>query len=166
MPTSTPNSGAPVSPSQGRQLAPEVIDAVQQALSAEHAAVWTCSLATAFLQQDNLAAANDGATAHRARRDATERLLRDVGATPRPAEPAYLPPDGQKPVSDAASAIAMLAAAETDGAHAWHGVLERTDDGDLRRTALDALTNCAVRAARWRRTGGIAPFAVPLPGRS
>ncbi|MEU5693964.1 ferritin-like domain-containing protein [Actinosynnema sp. NPDC020468] len=135
------------------------VDAVQQALAAEHAAVWTYGLVSAFV--DNQAPVSEGANDHRARRDATERLLRDKGATPKPPAPAYLPP---QPVENANSAVAALIAVESDVCTAWHGVLERTEDADLRKTALDALTVSAVRATRWRKTAGVTPVPITLPG--
>ncbi|MFI9009612.1 ferritin-like domain-containing protein [Actinosynnema sp. NPDC053489] len=138
------------------------VDAVQDALAAEHAAVWTYGLVSAFISAPPQAAAvTEGATAHRARRDATERWLRDAGATPRPPAAAYLPP---QPVDSAASAIAALIAVETDACVAWRGVLERTDDGALRTSALDALTLSAVRATRWRKAAGITPTSIAFPG--
>jgi hypothetical protein len=136
------------------------VDAVQDALAAEHAAVWTYGLVSAFAAQQATAVA-EGALAHRARRDTTERWLRDKGATPRPPAPAYLPP---APVDSAASAIAALIAVETDGCVAWRGVIERTDDPELRKTALDALTTSAIRATRWRKIAGITPVSITLPG--
>jgi Domain of unknown function (DUF4439) len=136
------------------------VDAVQAALGAEHAAVWTYGLVSAFAAQQAAGVA-EGANAHRARRDVTERWLRDKGATPVPPAAAYLPP---QPVDSAASAIAALVAVETDACVAWRGVLERTEDGALRTSALDALTAAAVRATRWRKAGGITPLTVALPG--
>ncbi|MEJ2859323.1 MULTISPECIES: ferritin-like domain-containing protein [unclassified Saccharothrix] len=136
------------------------VDAVQDALAAEHAAVWTYGLVSAFAAQQ-AAAVEEGALAHRARRDTTERWLRDKGATPRPPAPAYLPP---APVDSAASAIAALIAVETDGCVAWRGVIERTEDADLRKTALDALTTSAIRATRWRKIAGVTPISITLPG--
>ncbi|MCE6993694.1 ferritin-like domain-containing protein [Saccharothrix sp. S26] len=138
------------------------VDAVQDALAAEHAAVWTYGLVSAFITvPQQSAAVADGATAHRARRDATERWLRDAGATPRPPAAAYLPP---QPVDSAASAIAALITVETDACAAWRGVLERTGDAALRTSAFDALTVAAVRATRWRKVAGVAPTSIALPG--
>lgn len=137
----------------------EALQAVQEALATEHAAVWTYGLVSAFVQQADLTA--DGANAHRARRDATQRLLRDGGQEPVPPSAAYLPP---APVTDSASSIAALVAVESDCCVAWRGVLERTDDGNLRRSALDALTASAVRATRWRKAGGLTPAGLVLPG--
>ncbi|MFD1152252.1 ferritin-like domain-containing protein [Saccharothrix hoggarensis] len=136
------------------------VDAVQDALAAEHAAVWTYGLVSAFIQQQAADVAT-GATAHRARRDATERWLRDRGAAPRPPAAAYLPPE---PVDSAASAIAALITAETDACVAWRGVLERTDEAALRQAALDALTVSAVRATRWRKVAGVTPTSIAFPG--
>ncbi|MFD7657584.1 ferritin-like domain-containing protein [Actinosynnema sp. NPDC059797] len=136
------------------------VDAVQAALGAEHAAVWTYGLVSAFISQQGAAVA-EGANAHRARRDTTERWLRDQGATPNPPAPAYLPP---QPVDSAASAIAALIAVETDSCVAWRGVLERTEDAALRTSALDALTTAAVRATRWRKAAGLTPLSITFPG--
>jgi len=136
------------------------VEAVQDALHAEHAAVWTYGLVSAFVEQQAAAVA-EGAVAHRARRDTTERWVRDRGGQPVPPAPAYLTP---QPVDGAASAVAALVAAETDACAAWHGVLERTDDQALRRSALDALTTSAVLATRWRKVAGVTPVPVALPG--
>jgi hypothetical protein len=57
-----------------------------------------------------------------------------------------------------------LVVAETDAGVGWRAVLERTDDGDLRRTALEALTASAVRATRWRKLAGINPAGAAMPG--
>jgi hypothetical protein len=148
-------------PSSSSPLPAEGVDAVQAALGAEHAAVWVYGLVSAFLPAALDPQALDGMNFHRARRDATERLLAASGATPRPAEPAYLTP---KPVTDQASALAVLITAETDSGVAWRAVLERTDDADLRTFALESLTGSAVRATRWRKLAGQAPVAPSLPG--
>lgn len=150
-----PSSTAPA----GGKPTGDAVQAVQDALAAEHAAVWTYGLVSAFVQQARQTA--EGANAHRARRDATERLLRDAGAEPVPPAAAYLPP---APVTDSTSAIAALVAVELDACVAWRGVLERTEDADLRRSALDALTTSAVRVTRWRKTGGLLPAGLALPG--
>jgi Domain of unknown function (DUF4439) len=141
--------------------APAPVEALQTALAAEHAAVWALQLVTAFLPDAHNAAIAEAATAHQARRDTAARLLRDQGATPAAAEPAYT---GPAPVRDEASALALLITAEEDLTGAWLAVIERTDDGELRGVALDALTDSAVRAARWRVSAAARPATVPLPG--
>jgi hypothetical protein len=69
-----------------------------------------------------------------------------------------------QPVTDQASALAVLVTAEVDAGVAWRAVLERTDDAVVRTFALEGLTGAAVRAARWRKAAGVAPVAPPMPG--
>lgn len=138
------------------------VGALQGALAAEHAAVWVYALVGAFVPDALSTRLNEAATAHQARRDATERILIAAGTAPVPPEPGYLTP---QPVTDAASALRLAIIAETDAAAAWRSVVERSPaDADLRGTALEALTEAAVRATRWRATAGAAPLTVPFPG--
>lgn len=138
------------------------VDALQPALAAEHAAVWAYGLAGAFLADSLADQQAEAAAAHRARRDATERLLLDAGAQPVPPEPGYLTPE---PVTDAASALRLAITVETDAAEAWRSVIERSQaEPTLRRAALDALTTAAVRATRWRVVAGDEPPTVTFPG--
>ena len=139
------------------------VESLQTALGAEHAAVWVLSLATAFVSPELAGAVAEGLTAHRARRDATERLLRDYGVRPAPAAPAYATPS---PVVDQASAAVVLVTAESDLTESWRAVIERTDDAELRKIALDSLTDSAVRAARWRAVAAAEPLTVALPGQT
>lgn len=138
------------------------VDALQRALAAEHAAIWVYGVVGAFVSDALDSQLDQAATAHQARRDATERVLIDAGAPPVPPEPGYLTPE---PVTDAASALRLAITAETDTAAAWRSVVERSPaDPGLRGAALDALTEAAVRAARWRATAGTDPVTVPFPG--
>lgn len=138
------------------------VGALQGALAAEHAAVWVYGLVGAFVPDALNGRVNEAATAHQARRDATQRILTDAGAAPVPPEPGYVTPE---PVTDAVSALRLAIIAETDAAAAWRSVVERGPaDPDLRGTALEALTDAAVRATRWRVTAGITPLTVPFPG--
>jgi hypothetical protein len=148
-------------PAGPSSLPAEAASATQDALGAEHAALWVYRLVSAFLSNDYDNAVAEGVSAHRARRDATELLLGGAGQNPRSAEPAYVTP---QPVTDEASAIAVIVVAETDATVAWRAVLERTDDKALRAIALDGLTDAAVRATRWRMAGGQTPATPPLPG--
>lgn len=140
---------------------PETTLAVQRALATEHAAIWALGLVTAFLPAALSGAVAEAFTAHVARREATARLLRDRGATPVAAEPAYATPSV---VTDQPTALALLVAAESDCAAAWRSVLEHTDDAPVREHALAALIEAAVRATRWRRTAGLSPATAPFPG--
>jgi predicted component of type VI protein secretion system len=152
-------------PSASSPTAPAVptgsVDAVQKALGAEHAAVWIYSLVSAFLPPAFNNALSQGATTHRAQRDATERALIAAGATPQAPEAAYVAP---QPVTDQASSLAVLALAESDAAVAWRAVLENTDDVALRKMALGVLSGSAVRATRWRKAAGTTPAATAMPG--
>jgi hypothetical protein len=148
-------------PTGPKSLPSDAASATQAALGAEHAALWVYGLVSAFLTGTYDAAVQECKNAHRARRDATELLLSGAGQSPRSAEPAYVPP---QPVTDQASAIAVIVLAETDATVAWRAVLERTDDKTLRAAALDGLTDAAVRATRWRLAGGQTPATPPLPG--
>ncbi|TQI94052.1 ferritin-like domain-containing protein [Amycolatopsis cihanbeyliensis] len=144
-----------------RELPEESAQALQQALAAEHAAIWVYGLVAAYLPGDFDRGVREGAAAHRDRRDAAERMLTAAGGTPQPAEPAYPPP---QPVTDQPSAMALVVVAETDAAQAWRGVLERTDDTALRSMAAESLLGSATRVTRWRADAGTTPAANPLPG--
>lgn len=144
-------------------LPEESVSALQEALAAEHAAVWVYGLVSAFLPADFGKGIDAGAEAHRDRRDACERVLAATGATPRPPEPAYLPPE---PVTGTESAQALVITAETDAATAWHGVLERTDNARLRILATESLVGSATRCTSWRMEAGAQPAALALPGRN
>ncbi|MFB9728494.1 ferritin-like domain-containing protein [Haloechinothrix salitolerans] len=148
-------------PSTSGELGEEVLGTLQQALAAEHAALWIYELVTAFLPEafdDSIGAAIDE---HRARGDVATSVLSDSGVTPVLAEPAYRPPE---PVTDDVSAMAAVVSAETDAATTWRGVLVRTDDTALRGYAADALRASAVRATHWRAEAGMSPAAIALPG--
>ena len=137
------------------------IDALQDALAAEHAALWCYALTVAFLPPTQLAQARSDAEEHRVLRGAVEQTLTEVGARPVSAQPAYATP---QPVVDGPSAAALALVAETDALAAWRSVLERTTDRGLRQAALDALTAATLRCARWRVVVG-SPPAIPIfPG--
>ncbi len=143
------------------------VDALQGALAAEHAAIWAYGVVAAFVPGALDGQLEEAASAHQARRDAIERVLIDAGALPVPPEPGYLTP---QPVTDAASALRLAITAETDAAAAWRSVVELSPversaaDPGLRGAALDALTEAAVRATRWRATASVSPLTVPFPG--
>lgn len=146
-------SGSPGSP--GSPADPGTVEALQAALSAEHAAVWSLQLVTAFVDDETGPGLTAARTAHQVRRDTVERMIADRGGRPVPAEPAYATPEQ---VTDQASALVLVATAETDVAAAWRSVVERTDDTDVRALALESLTDAAVRVTRLRGT------TTPFPG--
>lgn len=162
-PSSDPRPAQGTSGTSGGQLAtdPDTAGAVQVALGTEHAAVWSYGLIAAFLDADLEKSARMDALAHRARRDATISLLADADRRPVPSEAAYRTPS---PVTGQSTAIALAQAAEHDCAAAWHSVLLRCDDHNLRDTALDGLTDAATRGARWAGVSGTHPLVPSIPG--
>lgn len=144
------------------QLASNTVSALQNALTAEYAAIWVYGVGTAFVQTSTYANyLNAGLTEHVSRRDAVEKLLTGDGVTPQAAQPAYLTP---QPVTNSSSAMTAMALAESEAEVAWRAVLENTDDASLRATGLGALVDSAVRQTRWRRWSGQSPASIPMPG--
>ncbi|WP_461011933.1 ferritin-like domain-containing protein [Streptomyces capparidis] len=120
--------------------------AAQSALAAEHAAVYGYGVVGARLDEGRRTRARSAWDAHRARRDALERTVRDLGGRPRAAAPAYALP---RPVPDAAAAVELAAELE-DRVAAVYADLVRHTRGELRRDAAAALREAAVRAVGWR----------------
>jgi hypothetical protein len=143
------------------KLASASADAIQKALSAEHAALWIYGLATAYLPAEYGNALRDGTAEHAQRRDLCEQALTAAGLTPVNAEPAYVPP---KPVTDGPSAMAVVAAAEDDTTSAWLGVVGAAGEPGLRTLAGEALIATVRRATPWRVEAGTKPPVAALPG--
>ncbi|WP_300008903.1 ferritin-like domain-containing protein [Pseudonocardia sp.] len=137
-------------------------NALQDALAAEHAALWCYGLVVVYLDAAQAAQARADADAHRALRAKVETTLTQIGARPVSAQPAYAIP---QPVVDAGSAAALALVAETDALAAWRSVVERTADRPLRQAALDALTEGTLRCSRWREATNTPPPIPPFPGR-
>jgi hypothetical protein len=132
------------------------------ALAAEEAAVYAYGpIGVRLTARGDRIEARSAEAAHRDRRDALIIRLDQlsVGTTPAPA--GYALPF---PVTDRATALKLAAQVEDGVAAAWRAALPVTEQGD-RSTALSALTDAAVRAARWRRLAGVTPVTVPFPGR-
>lgn len=137
-------------------------EAVQRALASEHAAIWSYSLAAAFLPPDQALRARADLEAHRKLREFATALLTGLAKRPVSAQPAYSPP---QPVVDAVSAGALLVAAETDSVAAWRSVLERSTSARLRSNGLRAMVDSTGRLAFWRATTNRAPAVPVFPGR-
>lgn len=149
------------------ELSDQAVQALRTALNAEHAAVWTYGLATAFAGTPQVSSAiGDATEVHEGHRDEAQRLIRGGGGSAPVAAPSYALP---QQVTDQTSMVRVLITAEQECQVGWRSVLENTepDEGDpaIRRTALDALTSAASRATRWRITIGENPAAVSLPGK-
>lgn len=137
------------------------VKALQVALAAEHAVVWGYGLVGGKVGETSRDAARQADLAHRARRDATVAALRARGAQPVAAEASY---DLPFAVTDETSALHLAVTLEDGAAEAWHFVLGSTRDTGLRQTAAAALSDCAVRATRWRVKLTPASAAVAFPG--
>ncbi|MFE0650699.1 ferritin-like domain-containing protein [Streptomyces sp. NPDC059534] len=122
------------------------LDAAQAALAAEHAAVYGYGIVGGRIGTGRRPEATAAYEAHRARRDALRRTVRDLGGTPVASEAAYELPFR---VADPAGA-ARLAAVLEDRVAGVYSDLVRATGGPLRREAAAALREAAVRAVRWR----------------
>ncbi|MER6999456.1 ferritin-like domain-containing protein [Streptomyces sp. NPDC000410] len=125
------------------------LKAAQAALAAEHAAVYGYGVVGARVGAGRRTEATSAYAAHRARRDALERTVRDLGGVPVAADAAYALPF---PVPDAAAAVRLAAVLE-DRVAGVYSDLVRAAEGPLRREAAGALREAAVRAVRWRGSG-------------
>ncbi|MFJ2605909.1 ferritin-like domain-containing protein [Streptomyces sp. NPDC087425] len=123
-----------------------VLAALQAALGAEHAAVYGYGVVGGRVGQARRAEARSAYDAHRARRDALAREVRDVGGTPVAAAAGYALPF---PVPDAQAAVRLAADLEERVAGVYSDLV-RAASGGVRRTAAEALREAAVRAVRWR----------------
>ncbi|MEU6537501.1 ferritin-like domain-containing protein [Streptomyces sp. NPDC047000] len=128
------------------------LTAVQAALAAEHAAVYGYGVVGGRIREERRAEARTAYDAHRARRDALVREVRDLGGRPVAADAAYALPF---PVPDSAAAVRLAAELEERVA-AVYSDLVRATEGARRVTAAGALREAAVRAVRW--SGGSVAF--------
>ncbi|MFJ9807178.1 ferritin-like domain-containing protein [Streptomyces sp. NPDC101158] len=122
------------------------LEAAQAALAAEHAAVYGYGVVGARVGEARRAEATAGYEAHRARRDALRRTVRDLGGEPAAAAAAYELPFA---VPGPAAAVRLAAVLEDRVAGVWADLV-RSAEGPLRRDAAAALREAAVRAVRWR----------------
>jgi hypothetical protein len=137
------------------------VAALADALKAEYAAIFGYGPIGPRLRGDAASQARATEAAHRSRRDALVIRLAELGAVAPAAAAAYTLPFA---VTDAASALRLAIELEERSAMIWRAVLPVTTGAD-RAMAIDALSDCAVRATRWRRAAKITPATVPFPGR-
>ncbi|WP_367130997.1 MULTISPECIES: ferritin-like domain-containing protein [Streptomyces] len=144
--TETASPRAPKDPAVRKTLR-----AAQAALAAEHAAVYGYGVVGARVAQERAAEAREAYDAHRARRDAMSRTVRDLGGVPEAAAAGYALPFA---VTDADGAVRLAAELETRVAAVYADLVGAAGDA-LRGEAAGALREAAVRAVRWRG-GGVA----------
>ncbi|MFF8775156.1 ferritin-like domain-containing protein [Kitasatospora sp. NPDC015120] len=127
----------------------------QDALSAEHAAIYGYGVVGARLTDDQQRTdARTTLAAHQSRRDAWQRLLTGTGATPTAAAPGYQLPF---PVTDAPTATRLAAHLETRLTTVYADLVAAVP-APHRPLAADALRESALRAHHWGAT------PTPFPG--
>ncbi|MEU7723316.1 ferritin-like domain-containing protein [Streptomyces tibetensis] len=142
--------------------------ALQAALAAEHAAVYGYGVVGGRIGEGRRSEAVAAYDAHRARRDALVREVKDLGGRPVAASAGYALPFQ---VPDAAAAVRLAAELE-DRVAGVYADLVRAAGGGRRALAAEALREAAVRAVRWRgesvafpglaeRAGTAPPSAAP-----
>ncbi|MFC9890030.1 DUF4439 domain-containing protein [Streptomyces pilosus] len=130
---------------EAREAEDGELRALQAALAAEHAAVYGYGVVGGRVGKERRTEARTAYDAHRARRDALVRAVRDTGGAPVAAAAGYALPF---PVPDAAAAVRL--AAELEGRVAGvYADLVRASTGERRRGAAEAMREAAVRAVRW-----------------
>ena len=135
-------------------------DRFAAALEAEHAAIFGYGAVGGHAAGD-VGLAQAAELAHRGRRDALIVRLSSKGVAVPPAQAVYSLPF---PVTDLASALRLAVVLEERCAAIWRLALPDTT-GDERKLALDALVDCATRAAAFKRASSTTPVTVPFPGR-
>ncbi|GAA3493048.1 hypothetical protein GCM10019016_001470 [Streptomyces prasinosporus] len=132
---------------EAREAEDRELRALQAALAAEHAAVYGYGVVGGRIGEKRRAEARTAYDAHRARRDALVREVRDAGGEPVAAAAGYALPF---PVPDAAAAVRLAAELE-DRVAAVYADLVRDSGGARRRAAAEAMREAAVRSVRWSR---------------
>jgi len=155
-PTPTPSLKSTPAP-----LGAAAVERLRAALAAEHAAIFAYGRMGVLLDANGKQEARAAEVMHRARRDTLVLKLDEAKGSPAPAEPGYALPF---PVTDGASALRLAVHVEDGVAANWRAVL-KTVEGEQRKAALEAYSDAAIRATRWRRLAGVTPATTPFPGR-
>ncbi len=168
--TSTTPTPSAAPSSSGGAVPASVVAAWQQALAAEHAAIFGYGTLGPHLPAADVATARAYQTAHRALRDGTLAALATVGVTGVTAAVSYPVPF---PLDDAVAARRLAVELESACASGWRYLLACAADTSvvqsasitgLRARALGALQQSAVRALTWRAEVTPAAPSVAFPG--
>jgi hypothetical protein len=135
--------------------------ALADAIAAEHATIYAYGFVSAHSRSDLNDLVADSLSEHRARRDEANAMLAARSVTPPVAAPGYQLP---MTVADANDAAKLAVRMESDDAQAWRAVIEQAQTSQDRAFGVTALTQCAVRAAKWRQALRMWPLTVPFPG--
>lgn len=167
-----PGHALPPGPQRAPQLAAGTADtdpglvAVQQALAAQHAALYTGAVlaarTSASAQPTLRSALSERWTEHRELRDQVEAMLRTAGEAPVAADPGYVMPGG----SDSPAQVKQTAAlVETRCTEAWSALVGHTEPGELRTWAMAQQRESAVRELVFGGNPVAFPGAVQLTNR-
>ena len=135
--------------------------ALADAIVAEHATIYGYGLVSAHSMPDVNELVSQSLEEHRGRREAAIGILTSRSLAAPVAAVGYRLPITVKNYIDAATLAVTM---EADLAVAWRAVLEQAASSEDRAFAVTALTQCAVRAARWRLVLTKWPLTVPFPG--
>lgn len=130
------------------------LEALQAALSGEHAALYGVGLAGGKLSGARFRAATDSYEQHRSNRDQLSALVVAAGETPVAAEPAY---DVPTAVTNAATAAALILLIERRVAAVYGDLVEAAEQPAVRSFAIESLLSAASAQIAW----GGAPVAFP-----
>jgi hypothetical protein len=140
-------------------MAPDGLQALQDALAAENAAIYGYGVAGAMLSGEDQASALTDWRLHQEARDTLQAMITKLGATPVAASAVYRLPF---PVRDAQSARRLAAALEEGVTRAYLGLVA-VSDRTLRTFGALAMQAPANRAAAWRGSTVAFP-GMPMPG--
>jgi hypothetical protein len=135
--------------------------ALQEALAAEHVAVWGYGVVGAALGTDADQAAATAQAAHRDLRDQVAELLDSRRLDPVPAKAGYALPF---PVLSAHDAATLAVRLEDGVARTWVRLLDQASEKSTRQLAVAALGAAEVRSVSWRASAGQTPVTSPFPG--
>jgi hypothetical protein len=140
-------------------MAPDGLQALQDALAAENAAIYGYGVAGAMLNGEDQASALTDWRLHQEARDTLQAMITKLGATPVAAGAVYRLPF---PVRDAQSARRLAATLEEGVTRAYLGLVA-VSDRTLRTFGALAMQAPANRAAAWRGSTVAFP-GMPTPG--
>jgi hypothetical protein len=129
----------------GSSVTAQTEQALQGALTAEHAAIYGYGVVGAMLAGREQADARADWTAHEVARDTLEAMLTRLGTTPVAASPAYALPFA---VTSEKSAARLAATLEQGVTRAYLGLVAVSDQA-LRAFAAQAMQASANRALAW-----------------
>ncbi len=150
-----------------RRRVPRLHPAWQQALAAEHQAVFGYGLLGPHLESADTARAVAASDAHETIRNHTETAMAAAGLTPTAPRADY---PALYPVPDAAAARRLAVRLEDNCAAGWRALFAAASAasghpaGTLRAEAQRQLTAAAVRATQWRAVVDPHRATTPFPG--